>query len=132
MAVAAIALKAWWREDHANRESAEIQTQLRQLESNQADLTRSMDSLRTASRVTLDSIRQAIESSDTVSAPMDSSTSESAGLSQARNAWDEALRGLPKDLTAYERKVAEQELKESVRTRYELSKEQIDAIVKPR
>jgi hypothetical protein len=132
VAIAAIALKAWWRDDRANRKNDEVQTRLREFESTQSDLTRSIDSLRTVTRATLDSVRTAIESSDAPQPPGDSGTSEAATLSRAQAAWNEALRALPKDLTAYERKVATQELKESVRTRYELSKEQIDFIAKPR
>jgi hypothetical protein len=133
VAIGAIAFKAWWREDHTDRENAGMQTQLGQLESNQAGLARSIDSLRTATRVTLDSIRQSIEFTVTPAPTADSALGKPADAElQAEQAWDEAVRGLPKDLTAYERKVAEQELKESVRKRYELSKEQIDAIVRPR
>ena len=47
---------------------------------------------------------------------------------RAERVWKEALGALPRDLNAYERLVAEQELRETLAKRFDLTKEQLKKI----
>ena len=55
---------------------------------------------------------------------------EERTVDMAKDAWQDAKAKLPKDLTDYERKVAEKELQETVRSWFELTDDEWKTVLK--
>ena len=133
IAALAIFVKSWWKQGRDPAQSQKLEEAITRLDAGQATLGEALDSVRFAARASLDSLQVWLTHlADSVRA-LTPDTAESTARaetleSKAARVWQEALRSLPADLSAYERLVAEEELKETLQKRFDLSREQVRAI----
>jgi hypothetical protein len=95
------------------------------------ELEGKIDSVGLAARRTIDSLAAWIDSqmvAPAESIPAPPPAVEESVEARAGRVWLEALKALPADLNAYERLVAEQELKDALARRFDLSREQLKKI----
>lgn len=132
LAAAALLVKSWWSSESSRRDATQIREQVKDLGLRQEQLETTLDSMSRQARHAIDSLNdwvaQQVEpepESTAVAAPV---VHEESPEERAERVWKEALGALPQDLNAYERLVAEQELKETLAKRFDLTKEQLKKI----
>ena len=117
-------MKSWWESEGSGDERQVLEQTISDLKDRQKDLSETIDSMRTVTTRHLDSLRDWVESQ--ARAGVEGEVADH--MDRARLAWDKAIKSLPRDLSKYERRVAVEDLRETLGNWFELDQSQLRLI----